>query len=194
LSTLCLNDKLSVASRLLNQCHQLTLDLPCLNIVQTINALLDHCHYQTEQINWVNDIAQQLANNITVTPKVVCHGDANFANMLISLEKKAYLLDFECACLADREFDLAMLLAINELDDSCFSAVSRLYQVSEKSPLIDNALVMRYLPFCHLINALWYFNKSKQRNNAQLYQQALKQFDHFDQFNVTPKSLAQQMR
>jgi thiamine kinase-like enzyme len=196
-SSLCLNDKLHIAIDLMYKFHQLSIDLPCLNIEKTIKGLLLPNYYQSAQIALIKQIAQHLTLTIQVNPSYVCHGDINFTNVLYqNLDKKAYLVDFECACLADIEFDIAMLLAINNPDKAYHDAVIHFYEqrsAADSKVKINKKLVTRYLGFSYLINALWFYNKFKQNNKNYFYQQAIKQFTLFDGLEIIDSQLAKQM-
>ncbi len=50
------------------------------------------------------------AEQITSDELVVCHGDMNHSNWMISLKDELYLVDWDSAMLADHASDLAMLL------------------------------------------------------------------------------------
>jgi len=206
-STLCLNDKLNVAVDLMQKLHCLKLELPVLNIVSVISQLLAQGTYQAPQINLINQIAEYLSLTINVAGNVICHGDINFSNILISNTAtssqaiKYYLIDFECACLADIEYDIAMLLAINNPDKAYYQAVVHMYESTynnhgnnPKSINIDMVLVMRYLAFSHVIDGLWCYNKYEKNNDATMYQLALKQFSLFDQLDIFAVSLGEKMR
>ena len=207
-STLCLNDKLQVAINLMQKCHQLNRQtcvdhLPILSIENTINSLINYDFYQTAQLTLLKQIAQHLVASIQVNANYFCHGDINFSNILITKntadneQKQPYLIDFECACLADIEYDLAMLLAINNPEPAYHNAVIHMYEgatVTGISVGINKTLVTRYLSFCYLINALWYFNKFKQTHNENMQRCALKQFTLFDNMKIFAVKLSEKMR
>ena len=202
-STLCLNDRLKVAVDLMQKLHHLKLELPVLNIANVISQLLTQGTYQASQINLINQIAKYLSLTINVKGDVVCHGDINFSNILVvnTFPIQHYLIDFECTCLADIEYDIAMLLAINNLDKIYYQAVVHLYETAynnyynnQKSITIDMKLVMRYLAFSYVINGLWFYSKYKKNNNTTMHQLALKQFSLFDQLDIFTVSLGEKMR
>lgn len=212
-SSLCLDDKLRTAIGLMVKFQQQVIDLPPLNIKQTIVDLLNPLYYLPEQHRLLRKIAQYFALNIQVEANYACHGDVNFSNVLLAKHRssnnkgknhsthgynnKSYLVDFECACKADIEFDLAMLLAINNLDKSYHQAVFYLYEkflsVYNKVKINTN-LVTCYLPFCMLINGLWFFNKYKQNGDATCLDLAQKQFYLFDNEAIFDIKLSEKMR
>ena len=117
---------------------------------------------------------------------VLCHGDLNFSNVM-TLENKRYLLDFECACLAEKAFDLGMMLAINKCSLEQVIWVGK----STNSP---QEKVTRYYLLSLLINGLWFLlasiNESSQRVKKQLLNQAKPQFRLFDETNGLSKKLS----
>ncbi len=72
----------------------------------------------------LQDLAQIRAE-VRQSNEVFCHGDANFSNV-IKLENSTttdavlryQLIDFECACIAPIEYELGMLMAVNEIENS----------------------------------------------------------------------------
>ena len=201
-SHLCLNDKLHIAIELMYRCHQLNRKtcaeyLPVLSIQQTIDSLINYDFYQPEQLYLLQKIADYLATSIHVEAKSVCHGDINFTNILLSHQnqplKPYYLIDYECACLANVEYDIAMLLAVNHPNNAYHKAVIHLYE-EFSSYKIDDKLVTRYLCFCYLINALWYFNKFKQTADQTMQKYAVKQFELLDEMDIFSVTLSDKMR
>jgi len=197
--TMCLDDKLDIVTSLMVSLHQQSINLPPLNIKQTITDLLNPLYYQPTQIILLRKIAHQLDLSIQVKPNYVCHGDANFSNVLLAKNEnnKPYLVDFECACKADIEFDLAMLLAINNLDKSSYKAAFYYYESHStlyRKTKINTDLVMRYLGFSFLINALWFYNRFQQNSTNTYYNRAKQQFSLFDNLNIFDAKLNEQMR
>jgi len=206
-ASICLESKLRIALSLMVKFHHLEIDLPPLNIYQAIINLLNPLYYRTAQIEQLTNIAQQISSSIEVQPNYVCHGDVNFSNVLLSNNANiidvdnhntaGYLVDFECACKADVEFDLAMLLAINNPDKAYHRAVFHIYEeyASEYNNVkINHDLVMRYLGFSHLINALWFYNEFKKNNDETSFKRAHKQFILFDSLAIFNDKLSEQMR
>lgn len=89
---------------------------------------------------------------------VLCHGDANFSNVLIA-ETGNYLVDFECASWSEREYDLAMLIAINELPLALLSSITTEYKRLSGVEICD-AKVRCFLPYCLALNALWFMKRA----------------------------------
>jgi len=206
-SSLCLKDKLRTAVSLMFKFHQQSIALPVLHIYQTIVDLLNPLYYRPSQIVLLKNIAQELSVYIDVKGHYVCHGDVNFYNVLLTndtinnhdnrQDNGSYLIDFECACKADVEFDIAMFLAINDLEEKYQQEVCLIYEHYSKNYLavkINFRLVKRYLVFSYLINALWFYNKYQQNKNNEYHIQALKQFELFDKSQFTVSKLSKQMR
>ena len=67
----------------------------------------------------------QIREEVGQSNEVFCHGDANFSNV-IKLENSTtddadfryQLIDFECACVAPIEYELGMMMAVNEIENS----------------------------------------------------------------------------
>lgn len=55
------------------------------------------------------DAARAVDNLVAAQPAALCHGDLQPANVIVGADGIAWLLDFEYACLAPREWDLAKL-------------------------------------------------------------------------------------
>lgn len=126
--------------------------------------------------------------NITATipaeKLVICHGDINFSNIILS--HQAYLLDFECACLAEKEFELGMMLAINNLSFESLISECELNETQQDK-------VTRYYLFSLFINGLWFLvaSKTERESNVkiQLWNHAQRQFSRFDAMKFIPKNL-----
>jgi thiamine kinase-like enzyme len=206
-SSLCLESKLRIALSLMVKFHQQEIDLPPLNIYQTIIDLLNPLYYQPKQIVQLTKIAKNISSSIDVQSNYACHGDVNFSNVLLSnnaniinidnYNTAGYLVDFECACKADVEFDLAMLLAINNPDKAYHRAVFHIYEEyarEHNNVKINPNLVMRYLGFSYLINALWFYNEFKKNKDETSFKRAHKQFILFDSLAIFNDKLSEQMR
>ena len=206
---LSIEDKLAVAVTIMYQFHQVSTEplldnLPRLAITKTINDLLATSLYSAKQIELITQIGEKLAHSITVQGATVCHGDINFTNVLVAqntqliYDKKVhFLIDFECACLADVEYDIAMLLAINTIDKQYHQLTIDRYKAlskNDKNMKIPPKKVTRYLCFCYLINGLWFYNKFKQKQDNNMLFCATTQFNLFDQLGIFKVNLSQQMR
>lgn len=116
--------------------------LPRLEIEQTISQLFQELSNQQPdvlnqktpltEINCLMTTAEsvlqelaQIREEVGQSNEVFCHGDANFSNV-IKLENSTtddadfryQLIDFECACVAPIEYELGMMMAVNEIENS----------------------------------------------------------------------------
>lgn len=92
---------------------------------------------------------------------VICHGDFNFSNILLN-EHADFILDFECLSRMPREYDIAMMLAVNELPFSDVNNARSIYHnafsvLSNETTSLCNHKINIYYQASALINALWYF-------------------------------------
>ena len=192
-----LKNKISIAIKLMCQFHQLSLELPVLNISAVLLNLCAHQFYHNEQLSLLTKIITQLSNSINVRGSYPCHGDANFANILTTENNDInYLIDFECACLADIEYDIAMFLAINCIPKKYHHDVFNYYQYYDNTFKVNTLLVKQYLCVAHLINGLWYFNQAvkKEANKTIFQRKAMLHFSFFDQYSIENYALADKMR
>lgn len=156
-SALPIDDKIYYALTLMVKCHQLSVKPPELSPKGIINSLLNNSHYSTLQKTTLLALADLIIVPINNNKNgVCCHGDLNFSNVLINVEQRTWLVDYECACTAPIEYDLAMCIAVNGLTDKT-SIIIEQYQIYS-SVKIDLLLLNAYLLFCSFINALWYCN------------------------------------
>ena len=158
------NEKVQIAIQCVNQCHQLkpANDVPSLSISAIVSRQLEQVLKIKNTPNQTLEkdltlLCQQVVSFNEVGEKVLCHGDVNFSNILIDEQQKPWLIDFECAFIGYREFDLAMLMAINQLPLDSLNYLIKQYQ-DESSKTLDTSLVKRYLACCYVINGLWFFH------------------------------------
>ncbi len=180
-------EKYAIATKLMAKCHQLScVNFPVerLNVVRLTKQLLSSLNFSQQQKLYILQICEQLSLNLHSNKTVLCHGDINFTNILVDKAtiKKTYLIDFECACLAPPEYDIAMLAAINCTDLSVINPIISAYQL-HSSVKINRNMVMRYLLFCYIINGLWYAKQANVQNSSLLVKYARKQFQLFDQYH-----------
>lgn len=176
-------------------------------IAQLLNQLLaeklslSNKQLSPSQHNHLRAISETVQQKLAQTIKevgqdneVFCHGDANFSNIIqiknntLAHDDSYQLIDFECACIAPIEYDLAMFMAVNEIQRSKISAVIAVYsqeykemdqqrkQQNKEFETVDNHqesiintpflyynLVTCYLDLCFLINGLWYLLQYQER-------------------------------
>jgi thiamine kinase-like enzyme len=167
-----LNEKISIAMKLMSQCHKLStktimLD-PSLSLhpKMLVYNLIDEIYLSTKQLIAIPALQEStligIANHIftlipPMTNKVCCHGDINFSNILLSAEKRAYLIDYECACIAPAEYDLAMFIAVNNLEKEHILPSVQQY-TAHALVNINLPLLKHYLTYCYFLNGLWYID------------------------------------
>ncbi len=198
--SLPITNKIEQAIKLMVSCHQdiskekLTY-FPELGIEEVVQPLT--ISLTPSQIDLISQITAKLVDSLKITPEVICHGDINFSNIIVA--QQSWLIDFDCACLANPEFDIAMMYAVNELPeqspqltiDYCIDYYHQNAKMEVK-PL--KLLVMRYLAFSYLINGLWYYEQAVKQDSKLLLSKAKNQFNSFDQLKFVDQSLAEQMR
>ncbi|WP_085297431.1 phosphotransferase [Cognaticolwellia mytili] len=116
--------------------------LPRLEIEQTISQLFQELsNQQPDVLNQQMSLTEinclmattesvlkeltQIRQEVGQSNEVFCHGDVNFSNV-IKLENSTtnnadfryQLIDFECACIAPIEYELGMMMAVNEIEVS----------------------------------------------------------------------------
>ena len=159
-----IDEKILIAIKLMVQCHQIAekpIELAPKNIT---DELINNAHFSILQQTELLQVATQLTSELKNTPNnVCCHGDLNFSNIIIDRTKRAYLVDFECAFTAPAEYDLAMFVAVNNIDKDQVTPIINHYQ---KYSLIEvnPSLLKQYLLFCHFINGLWYMQVYNETN------------------------------
>jgi thiamine kinase-like enzyme len=166
LKTIATKDKINQAIKLMVQCHQLKVKPVELSAKDIIKSLLNTPYYLTLQKTALLALADSILAPLNESKNsVCCHGDLNFSNILINIEKSTWLVDYECACVAPIEYDLAMFIAVNSLASDEITLVIEQYEL-QSSVNVDPKLLNHYLLFCYFINALWYFNQYKKTNNT----------------------------
>ncbi|WP_143323605.1 phosphotransferase [Cognaticolwellia aestuarii] len=204
--------------------------LPVLNIFAVINALIQQLnlsHLQNQQMTQLSEHLQQNLRHIldeqsTDITQVFCHGDANFSNVLIanngllSLNNDdCFLVDFECACIAPAEYDLAMMMAVNGIEankirkicQDYLRCLGRFKKQNNCSETVENSsvnaidsvylsidLVTRYYEISILINCLWYFVEYQARKQLDYKNLALEQLQLLAQRYPELHNLVLEMR
>ena len=185
--------------------------IPNLDTSATIKQLLQKAELSVAQDNALHVLLTLLEKSLADTIKIVsnrqqvlCHGDTNFSNVIqrVNDDKSAkpiyQLIDFECACIAPIEYDLAMLMAVNHINANKVERIKLLYQQAlislnlQKNPLdivenlaskvqdtfeISVKLVTCYLNLSFLINALWYLAEYQSRKQLKYKKLAEKQLN-----------------
>ena len=198
-STLAMQEKLHLALGLMTSCHQLKLELPVLDmaaVVAELTAALSPCGRVTAaHLGLLKALTDKISLEITPGPLYPCHGDINFSNILLARstvtvaqeanDRAAWLIDFECCALAEKEFDLAMLIAVNEIP---YPEMLALLQQGPFSSFLSHGRysgkLQLYLAFCYLINALWYLVYQLESGDSQFAPLARRQFALLDELNM----------
>lgn len=186
LSQQTIKTKISIATELMAKCHQLNRQTNRLLPAHIISELLVGQPFSAQQYKSLLEYslsiitplkeAKNTAQNIG-QEDVFCHGDLNFSNILISKKNKSYLIDFDCACIAPAEYDLAMFIAINNIDEDKIASSIKHYK-NHSSCKIDFALFKHYLQFCYFINGLWYRQAYQQSGLLKFSQLTTQQWQH----------------
>ena len=190
--------------------------IPKLNINEVVVELLKNCKISLPHAKNIMRIANRTLQEVDQQIKVghgckdvFCHGDANFSNIINSKGNASKLntvtghykmIDFECACIAPIEYDIAMMMAVNEIDVSEIETVMATYtghqrtfeQVRQTEELIEiidelpDSLQTTHMPSSHMtkryyilsliINGLWYLSQYKQRWEGKYKVLAQQQF------------------
>jgi thiamine kinase-like enzyme len=170
LSTLNTENKIDQTIKLMTRCHQLNMNtLPDqLNPKALIYSLIDKPHYSAIQQTALLAFSQLILTPLENTKQgVCCHGDLNFTNVLMDeVQSTSWLIDYECACTAPIEFDIAMFIAVNNLNNKVKKITIEQYE-NQSSVKVDQLLLNHYLLFSYLINALWYFNVSHEKTQNE---------------------------
>jgi len=172
-----ITDKVLLAVELISKCHQLTIKLPTLALNTILNNVISDLSLSSKNLFLMSSIITKLPIIKNSQPLVVCHGDVNFSNVIFA--KNSFLVDFECASLAEPEYDLAMMIAINLLSESHQAVLCSHYE-KINSTILSHSKLTSYLSYCYLINGLWYLLKSRDKGQCELLNLSLKQFTAFD--------------
>jgi len=167
LSTLSIHKKIEYTIQLMVQCHQLPDKPPELSVKNVINDLVNKPYYSTQQINILIQLSELITLPLQHIKKgVCCHGDLNFTNVLIDQKHKTWLVDYECACTAPIEFDIAMCISVNNLNSNELTTLIEQYE-SQSALIVNPKQLNHYLLFCYLLNTLWYFNTYKETEHIE---------------------------
>jgi len=185
--------KISIALKLMARCHHLSISkheqsIPSLDTRQSVNALLvNPASFLPLQRDILDKLTSTLTDTIdslickTESLSVLCHGDVNFTNILLGKNQRSWLIDFECAHRAPVEFDLAMLIAVNDLPVDNQKKIVDEYTTLVPRECINLALLDHYILYSFYINGLWYLDNG-------LRSHAVTQWSAFDKF-VSKQSL-----
>jgi thiamine kinase-like enzyme len=197
-SDMSLYNKLNIAVMLMHRCHQQPREhlshFTSLHLQQVVDALIDYAQLPTNYLQQITLISnhniEHIQHIVHEHNLVFCHGDINFTNILVSCDVltnkpipqaqiKHYLIDFESGGLMPAEYDIAMMLAVNELTTNELQYVCERYQhYAQNSSVneLNETLIEHYYLFALIINGLWYLGKYKETNESVLLEKANAQF------------------
>ncbi|MEW6989862.1 phosphotransferase [Colwelliaceae bacterium 6441] len=194
-SDISLSDKIHFSMMLLAKFHQLSpaKAITPFSIKQLIDKHIRQGTFTQSQHRYLAYLSQQLTDFATGENFVLCHGDVNFANVMVDPNNRPWLIDFECAFIGDAECDIAMFIAVNQLPLSLISMIISCYE--EKGGMtLNHSLVHSYLACCYLLNGLWYQEKSQQLNAPSSYLDlAREQYQQFDQLTLASEKLVEKL-
>ncbi|GHE83284.1 aminoglycoside phosphotransferase family protein [Thalassotalea profundi] len=134
----------------------------------------------------------------------LCHGDFNFTNMLlnspltgIASDEIPILIDFECCCYSEVEYDIAMMIAVNNLLNylSVDTVIAQIkVYLAQRMVNISTKKVMRYLGKSLLLNALWYICRFNRTNDNKWLILAKQQFQQADVLNNNKTSIVDRLK
>jgi len=194
------HDKIMIAMNLMSKVHQLKHpnNHPTLSIKEFLLNLAAEIKATHLQQAFVNEVIEKIMPlQLTSDNLVLCHGDVNYENIRLSdsfnkdyLLDKTWLVDFECSCLAEAEYDIAMFIAINALNAEDVETVIKRYQQYTLIS-IDDAKIRTYLACCYLINGLWYLKLAiDDKKNLIARLKSRQQLVFFDQLMLLKNQAA----
>ena len=200
-SSISLKNKLAISVELLLRFQTLPISstaIKPLNITSLIDSFLDTLPINESDKVTFKDVVFSLIPEQKL-PLVLCHGDLNFTNIVSknSAFNQAQLIDFECCCYAETEYDIAMMIAGNNLLElmtleSVFYHISDVFINNKVS--FNNKKVTRYVFICLIINCLWYLERFLKTKAVKWQQLAIKQFSQADSLKLTNFSCIQALK
>lgn len=173
-----LNEKIVISTKLMALCHQLKTHIELFNPAKIIDDLISRLPATIQESKAFLLLVKSITAQLTVKDNLVCcHGDINFSNILIDKEDNTWLVDFECTTFAPVEYDLAMFIAVNNLEHKKIAIVLEHYQ-SDSILKIDKSRLYDYLHYCYLVNALWYTQAAIINKNSHIQQLAKQQWNN----------------
>ncbi|OLS35853.1 phosphotransferase family protein [Bacillus sp. MRMR6] len=127
-------------------------------IFQTVMEELDKEVQSLPVVNKTIGFLIEEAPNVSCDEKVVCHGDINHNNWLLTEDNQLYLIDWDGAMIGDPAIDLGMLLYMYIPEENWYS-----WLVMYGKPLTDHLrLRMKwYVALQTLSTIQWYKNKER---------------------------------
>lgn len=170
LSPLPVDKKISISMELMAQCHQLNVKVDKLEPDFITRDLIDKPSYSIQEQEELIIQAKGVLPPLNLTKNLVCcHGDLNFSNVIIDQKNKAWLVDYECICIAPVEYDLAMFIAVNHISQSKINSIISHYEKLSPLVIVNTQLLNSFIIFSHFINALWYKNAQQNNGGSKLF-------------------------
>jgi len=157
-------EKINITLNLMEKLEHLSISLPVVNLQNIITDIINHSCFSLVQRDYIQNVQSTLPCLNTATG-VVCHGDINFSNVIVTKDH-SWLIDFECACVADKEYELAMFFAVNLLNKTEQEYSINKYNAKHANQTINVFKLSHCLLYTYLINGLWYIEKYKDINNT----------------------------
>jgi len=178
--------KVSYAICLMVSCHQLNAKPAELAPKNIIAQLINKDHYSTQKKAQLMHLGESIISSLIHSKNLVCcHGDINFSNVLIDQKQNTCLVDYECACIAPAEYDLAMFIAVNNLAEDKIPIIIKQYKQQMNSVEVDIKMLYNYLAFSYFINSLWYFNVDQHESSSTLKRLQKQQWKKFICLNAS---------
>lgn len=169
---------ISRAIKAMALCHKMSADIEPVDFNSLLNSITNHDFISAAIESTINTLRSDLFELSSVESLVLCHGDINFSNVLVSPSGDDILLiDYECSSYAEREFDIAMMMAINDISqDKVLEVIAQYEKFSGlKSPKRSIEKVTRYMVLSFYINALWFYAEYKKQSSPHLLIKAQRQ-------------------
>lgn len=158
-------------------------NLPTVNLIEVIESLATELSsYVSFNFAAIERSVERI--NDTSSLNRLCHGDLNLSNIVqVNGSESLSIIDWDFACLAPFEYELAMTSSINCLSfEQTDRVIEQVLNKLEHKMKINPRIVTRYLNLCNLINGLWYFRLYLTANDNAMLSMA-KRF-----FAATPSS------
>jgi len=180
LSRLSHSKKINHAVKLMSKCHHLSLPPAKLEPKKITYQLIHNNYYSEQKETELSQLAESILPSLNHSKNLVCcHGDINFSNILIDQKKNTWLIDYECACSAPIEYDLAMFIAVNNISEDNIIVIIEQYENHSCSVKVDIELLQIYLTFSYFINSLWYTQAYQRRSDIALLDMHKQQWKKF---------------
>jgi len=196
-----IDNKIEIAITQLQKLHSLSPSTKAkpISIAEIIDEQINSGDFLAVQKDTLSTLKETVINFEPSPIKVLCHGDANFSNFIIDQSQKCWLIDFECSFIGNAEFDIAMFIAINNLEhahvnhdhlnSSYLSQAIKCYSTCSDY-VLDVPLIHAYLACCYLINGIWYQSQSMtSKESGNFLALAHQQYQCFDQLHLSELKL-----